>query len=567
MTLACVGVAAGGLLLATVSGGVDGLGQRSGANESGGPGLDGFGGLTAVRSRKEARGHFRVEKFGDRWMFVTPAGNGFWMRGVYNVTGDDHVDELGDTYNKRFMRKYASTEVGWAQANRRLLAWGFNTIGPYSYRMVLPTESPVQMPFVGIAPNPGITGRDTGKFKNLYNGLDRSIPLFRQSSGGNFPDVYAVSWQNNTATLYATDGNLAVYKASPFFIGYFSDDTDFLAGLGPGVDFRTDPVGKYHWHLGYLALVTAPTQATNPYSNPANQPYADSTVHTKRALGDYLSGKYGTITAMNKAWGSSYTTFDSDGGWPTGQGLLDENGRAAHRWLGVQDPYYLNRTNAAVKADLDAFLYELAKTFFSTNRTAFKAVAPNALFFGPTNLGGAGWRAPTRGPILKAAGQYLDVISIGTDGSQAQLDFVTTWAGDVPLAIWEGVVANADSGRWRSRSEAATWNVATQALRGQQYHQDVQALVSRQASPTGSKPYVGLMWWAWTDSLTEQQNWGLVSLLDNAYDGRESIRAGGTDPWGFHTGGEERDYGDLISRVRQTNLTVLRVLAAEHRQP
>ncbi len=70
------------------------------------------------------------------------------------------------------------------------------------------------------------------------------------------------------------------------------------------------------------------------------------------------------------------------------------------------------------------------------------------------------------------------------------------------------------------------------------------------------------MWWAWTDSFAEQTNWGLVSLLDNAYDGREAVVGAGVDPWGFKTGGEERNYGDFITSVRNANLTVMQALAA-----
>jgi hypothetical protein len=76
---------------------------------------------------------------------------------------------------------------------------------------------------------------------------------------------------------------------------------------------------------------------------------------------------------------------------------------------------------------------------------------------------------------------------------------------------------------------------------------------------------VGLLFWALTDSLGEGQNWGLVSLLDNAYDGREAVRAAGRDAWGYPTGGEERDYGDFISSVRHANLSALQTIAEEAR--
>jgi hypothetical protein len=492
------------------------------------------------------------------------------MLGVYAVTGGSSNDELGSNYNARFIAKYGSNAVGWPQVNRRLLSWGFNTIGPFSYRMVLPIPQPelpaghpVKMPFVGLGRNPGISGRAGGEYKNIYASLDPAIPLFRASRAGNFPDVFDPGWRRYVFSAYKSDEDLARYKVSPYFIGYFSDDTDFLAGFGPGTDFPTDPPGKYHWHLGYLALITASTQTTNPYSSPANRPYADATVYTKLALRDFLTARYGTIESLNAAWGAAYTTFGSDGAWPHGRGLLDENGRASHGWLGSQDPYSLRGMKPAARTDLDGFLFELAKRFFEVNAEAFRAVAPRALFFGPTNLGGAGWRAPARGPILKAAGLVLDVINIGTDGSQAQLDFIAQWAGDVPIAVWEGVVANADSGRVRSKAEAASWNVPSQAARGLQYARDVQALVAGVARPTGSRPYVGLLFWAWSDSLGEGQNWGLVSLLDNAYDGREAVRAVGRDAWGYRTGGEERDYGDFISSVRRANLSALQTIAEE----
>src|SRR5882762_3303432 len=473
------------------------------------PEMDPYGGLLSVHSPNGGTGHFRLEKFGDRWSFVTPDGNAFFMLGVYNVSGDGHVDEMGGTYNQRFLAKYGKAEVGWPQVNRRLQSWRFNTIGPFSYRMALPTDSepswpggkqPVKMPFVALAGNPGISGRFSRAYKNLYQGLDHGI--FPGEGGANFPDVFDPGFAAFATKQYAHDSDLAGYKNSPWFIGYMTDDTDYLSGFGPGVDFPNDPPEKYHWHLGFLALVTAPSQAAYPYSKPPNQPYADTKVYTKFALRDFLLARYATIGALNAAWGSWYTTFDSDGGWGTGNGLLDESGRDSHAWLGGRAArYYLSGTTSHLKADLDDFLYELSKKYFSTLRTAFKAVAPKTLFLGPTNLGGAGWRAPARGPILKAAGEYLDVLNVGTDASQAQLDFMAQWAGDVPIAIWEGIVANPDSSRWRyaRQQSPATWSVPTQQARGEKYKQDLQNLQNGRAAGTGSRPFVGLLWWDWQD--------------------------------------------------------------------
>jgi hypothetical protein len=46
----------------------------------------------------------------------------------------------------------------------------------------------------------------------------------------------------------------------------------------------------------------------------------------------------------------------------------------------------------------------------------------------------------------------------------------------------------------------------------------------------------------WADN----ENFGLATLQDNAYDGREARQAAGLDPRGYPIGGEEADYGNLL---------------------
>src|SRR5260221_5373187 len=319
--------------------------------------------------------------------------------------------------------------------------------------MLLPTDSepswpggshPVKMPFVTRDSSPAGECRLVGACKNIYRGLDPNVV----TDGGTLPDVYDPAYLTLVNNSYAPKYNLSTYKDSPYFIGVYSDDTDYMAGFGPGTDFPTDPVGSYHCHNGVLALITAPSQSTNPYNN--NHPYTDPKVYMKYALRDFLAAKYVTVAGLNSAWGSSYTTFDSSGGWPNGTGLLDENGRSTHAWLGSPiDRFLMTGMRTQVRADLDTFLVQLSEKYFSINRAALKAVAPSALFFGPTNLGGAGARGPARPQVLQAAGQYLDLVNIGTDHSQAELNWVAPQTGDVPIAIWDGVTAHARSARLR----------------------------------------------------------------------------------------------------------------------
>lgn len=533
--------------------------------------VDAFGGVTALRSPHGASGRWRTEKIGKRWVLVTPAGNAFWMIGVWGVTGDSHLDERGGRYDDRAQAKYGSAAALYLQANRRLKSWGFNSVGPWSYRMVLPIDQepewggtqPVKFPYTTRSLNSSSPGREHGIFKNLFARVDPNAARDIASSA-NFPDVFDPAWVGNTYQQYATDNDLIPKSKSPYYVGSFADDTDDLGGFGPGPEFKTDPLEKTHAHLGYIALVTAPIQLVNPYSTPQGQRYSDQRVYTKYALRDYLKTKYGTIAALNAAWNSTYTTFDNDGGWPNGYGLLDENGRSSHKWLGNGNPE-LQRgagANPHMVADLDEFLYRMARQYLTVHRDALKRVAPNGLFFGPTSIGG--WFAPARAPIYRAAGEIQDVVSVTTDCSQEQLDFITRATGDVPLIIWEGMVANPDSSRWRYKDSdvaSAAWYMKTQQARGQRYHQRMESLFSRSSTVTGSNQYVGMLWWWWLDMVGEQKNWGLVSLMDNAYDGVEATRTPGIDAWGYRTGGEEKNYGDFIRPAREINFSIVEKLA------
>jgi len=104
--------------------------------------LDRFGGVAIAIAKPT--GHFRVAKIGNRWVFVTPEGNPFWMFGVWNITTDDHPfpSRSDPSYTQRVIAKYGDANLAWGpQQVRRLKSWGFNTIGPYSVTWVTPMQS------------------------------------------------------------------------------------------------------------------------------------------------------------------------------------------------------------------------------------------------------------------------------------------------------------------------------------------------------------------------------------------------------------------------------------------
>ena len=249
-------------------------------------------------------------------------------------------------------------------------------------------------------------------------------------------------------------------------------------------------------------------------------------------------------------------------GWSQGgTGLLDEDGSS--RWMGGPRPgaavfMSLQGLNPALTEDLNSFLYHFASHFFASCRNAIKSYGksagnPDLLYLGPDSLGT--WSVPSRAPVLKAAGEYADaVVNIGEKSfTQPMMDFMAANYGDKPYYEGEFRTANRDSALFAFGEESVGGGFANQAARAQDFAQNVGGLHDRSAH--GSSPYIGYLWWRLTDDWAERLNWGLVTARDNAYDGCEARTSAGIDPFGFRTGGEVRDYGNVLDAVKKTNFS------------
>ena len=213
-----------------------------------------------------------------------------------------------------------------------------------------------------------------------------------------------------------------------------------------------------------------------------------------------------------------------------------------------------------MQKDLNDFLFQYASKWFKTQHDAVKAKFPNMMYFGPNVVGS--WGTPPRKEILQAAALYIDVLmtQIGTGAAddQQRLDYTMQYLGDKPIATWLGFPANPDSALSATANPPTFLATTTQAARGQEYTQMMTFFMNATVSSTvsgaaGSQPFVGMRWWAYTDSSAEKTNWGLVSLKDNAYNGIEAVIAAGVDPWGYPTGGEAGNYGNFLSSVISAN--------------
>jgi hypothetical protein len=197
---------------------------------------------------------------------------------------------------------------------------------------------------------------------------------------------------------------------------------------------------------------------------------------------------------------------------------------------------------------------------------------PGVLYLGPDTLGT--WGAPSNRNVLKAAAQSIDVMAVGggTPLTQSMVDFIGTYYDDKPFYVGEFRTANRDSAIAQKASVPET-DYRTQEERGQAYYNVVTAYPEVAYSASGDRAYVGILWWQYLDNWGEKNDWGLVTLSDNAYDGKEA-RAGSnlgvpcSPPLANYRCGSERgNYGDVVSWVTSAHAQIQQALAAVDTKP
>jgi hypothetical protein len=612
---------------------------------------DAYGGILARPCPDLTKTDWNLQKVSvggkSHWVFCTPSGNVFIKRGVYYITGNNQTDApaIPTSYDATTNIKYSgNTNAHYDLAYARLKGWGFNSGGPGSYRHA--TDSSVstanKVPFTEYlqeASNIHQHCISTNNCKNIWNLRWPPTNPYDGNTAHNLVDAYDAAFATYSNAIYATDSTIAAFKSSPYFMGIVAGDTDNFSTFSAGTDFPTDPPGSYWGHTMWFIAQSAPRQTVNPRNSWAV--FSDPTNYTKAQFSTFLQNRYGTIGALNAAWGSSYSGFGTDGtqmtgtalsgtgigpyigtltrttgvdrfsvvikaggvvqggddgfgnlrgpgistgiinystgaisvtftttasavtadysndGWGVGNGLMDEANNG-HVWF-PSDQYNLTGATSTFKTDFDDFLQQYATQLFTVMKNAFKAQAPTKLFFGISNLGHVPGRAPARCPILKAAGAVLDVSQVSTDGSQAQVDFITNCLGDHPFTIWESVTANADSDLYAipPGTPLGTWNKSTQGARGTQFQTDMNNLWNNCNSTTGSCQWVGYDWWAYlSSSFFEFGNFGLVSWRDNAFDGTEDVVPTVTCSApinAYACGGETANYGNFLGAVTTAN--------------
>ena len=537
----------------------------------------------AVGDIYEICGFFTIEKINNRWTMVTPAGNPYFPLGysVVNYNPANGKDSAGRGYYDYVLMKYpgdSSTAklINWASSQcDRLMRWGFNIIGPFSAPLVgglsYYSNGPIypRMPTTVTLRFADYSLRDVGDYlgSDVKNVLNELQPIWKVYPGRAFPDVFDPAFEKYADYHVKNSGNqvnggLVALRNSPWVAYIDMDNADELFGFGRLT---------YHPHLGWASAATPPEQIQALIRGTMHI-YSDKKVYTKHALKEWLYDKYKPIGApnysiasdyykkealnkLNIAWGSKYTSWESNGGWGTGTGFLDESGKGS--WLST-DWINMKGANPNCKSDCDLWIVELSKRYHKVCYEAIKRYLPNHLVQSPEYFG---WNVGSRPEVIKGAKDYIDLFVVSAEGPWN----VVADIGKKPMVAFTWFTAEPDSSLYKTYPSGISGITAglaynTQRERAIAYSQMLEK-IAKTKSADGVYYMLGLLNWSYMDAsetfwnVGDRRNFGVVTLKDNAYDGIEATRLGADRSSGTWDD-EERDYGDFLTLATQANKNI-----------
>jgi len=427
---------------------------------------------------------FTLAKVNNHWWFCTPDGHVFISMDVtfnfnsspicaYTSTPPPACPSTGNpNLYPIYATKYAATGdstgtgTNWAwQTLKRATSWGFNASGletssgsiyPWAtcFGCVWPGGTqPIPIPTI-ISTHPTIdasVNRYGYLTEPIKDGMNTAPPAWTSAQGiGN--DLYDIFDAKESTQLNSDFSNLSntvqqkIVHNNAWILGYVSDDTDWFAGFASGPDFVNQGTGS---NLGWLAVITSPVQTFIQSTRFLNESflYSDHVYHTKAdatnpascvlavnpcSLRDYLWQKYsGSISALNTAWGSNYTTFDSSGTQVTGESVGTGNGSTT------------------------TFTHTLAHTPVSPFTIAISVA-------GTTTIGDQPWfrysGTANTGKLLSPTASYVTASTIHYSTGEISLTFVRAPANGAAITInyiyagWmaggTGLMDESGSGSW-----------------------------------------------------------------------------------------------------------------------
>jgi hypothetical protein len=495
-------------------------------------------------------GFFTVKKVNDRYVIFTPLGHPFFGAGVdacylFYLQGNKELYEY----------KYQSSRAKWwtATANR-MKSVGFNMSAGYCSDVPLfsPSKKDVflkpELPYiawihpleVGMKMKGWKGGLFDSPIKDVFDGCQYGRD---QIHGRNCGDVFDPQFVESARVQ--AEWAAGRMKNNPWFMGYLLEESDFLFAFARARD---------QFHLGWGVLAALPHQEKSNRGEFGKDDkgnliaFTDTKVYTKYALRDFLKARYETIEKLNAAWGSNYTSWDATPqGYGKGAGLLDEDGKLGQAWLGAK--HTMKGGNPTAYADLSDFLYLYVDKLHEIETAALRKADPNHWLIAS--------KVPSDLKEYHALAKHVDMLR-GLPPKGAAPEDVRPGMVALYLAAEEdsSMHVHYDGPKKPYRSPGSS--LMTQQAKGQAYRDKLFGAFDY--TPDGKTfPTVLLSYWSWPEDNNEKRNWGVVSLKDNLYDGKEATKLGADGKAGTPDD-EDRDYGDCITGIRQANRDILKQL-------
>lgn len=192
----------------------------------------------------------RLEKRGDTWWLVTPAGRGFYATGTNGPSFDRSDPSMADG------RRFDAT----------MRAIGFNSLAGWTS---IPSWTALNDALVAEGKRPWAMFHsfETGNMRGDFDRLSSA-----SGSTGAVPHAFPDPFDPRFAEAYRAQvhGAVASVKGKPWFVAWFADN-----------EVRHTELYRKVWSKNCAV-----------------------------ALQKFLEGRYGTIAALNKSWGSQYASFD-----------------------------------------------------------------------------------------------------------------------------------------------------------------------------------------------------------------------------------------------------------------
>ncbi len=414
-------------------------------------GYDQYGGWNALPI-SNATGFFRTAVVSGASWLVTPDGHAFFSLGL-NAIGYSGNPAVFESYDQRMFDQYHNVNA-WAAATSAIIrGWGFNTIGGFSGRE--------------------ITDHQLAETRVLrLAATSIAAPYNVPHVNGLFPDVFDPHFApavNQIATAAISDTDIS----DPWLLGYFLDN-------------------ELYWYKdGYWSDNPASTLTENFIA-------LSGSAAGKQAWVGYLQASYPSITALNNAWATGYTSFS-----------------------GSESTSLLNTTSITATGaitDKYAFLSNIATQYYSVTTSAVRSRDPNHLIFSDRFVG-----IPLYRQIIAAAGQYVDAIALNIYDDTADnltlgdLDEASAWSGKPALVSEYGFRA-VTSGMANQPYVKGGW-LPTDADRASAYRLMMSETLRRPG-------VIGAHWFMYADNPTlfdpvysGHYSWGFVDINGHPYTG------------------------------------------------